>query len=475
MGTAQSKLTIIEALRHPQLFGALPKFKDLASWAMWLVFLKALYGLPLASSAELEAFKRFTGRSKYAPPQGGWPEAVAIVGRQAGKSEVAGVLTGFEAITADPQLDRTETYALLLAQDQRSATRALLGYAKAPFEMVPALHDELVSITADGVKLKNGVNIAVYPCRPASVRGIRARVVVCDELGFFTSTENIPTDKDMLRALRPTLATTGGKLIVFSSPYGQDGALWDLHRNNYGKDDAPVLVWQASAPEMNPKLPANYLERMAQDDPEAYRSEVLGEFRAGVSTFLDPQAIQDCVDQGVRERAPLSDMTFVGFADPSGGRHDRFVCAVAHADGQRAVLDAVRIWTPPFNPSGVTAEACEFFKSYRVTQIHGDTYSAEYCAEQFRQGGIDYIPSERNRSEIYLELLPLINSERAVLLDHADLLRELRGLQRKRGTSGKDKVDHRGAGSRDDVSNACAGALVLAGAPVREPGIYVFD
>jgi len=34
---------------------------------------------------------------------------------------------------------------------------------------------------------------------------------------------------------------------------------------------------------MNPTLPADYLERMAADDPEAYRSEVLGEFRTGIA------------------------------------------------------------------------------------------------------------------------------------------------------------------------------------------------
>jgi hypothetical protein len=36
---------------------------------------------------------------------------------------------------------------------------------------------------------------------------------------------------------------------------------------------------------MNPTLPADYLERTEQDDPEAYRSEVLGEFRAGIATL----------------------------------------------------------------------------------------------------------------------------------------------------------------------------------------------
>ena len=470
-----NRLTIIEALTHPQIFGALPAFQNLESWSAWLVFLKASYGLPLADATELAIFTKHTGRSVYAPPSGGFAEVVCITGRQSGKTRIAGLIADYEAVTAQPEADKTETYALLLAQDQRSAIRALFGYAKSPFEVVPSLQSEVFSITADTIKLANGVNVCAYPCRPAAVRGLRARVVICDELGFFTSTENIPTDLEMLRAVRPTLATTGGKLIVLSSPYGQHGALWDLHRNNFGRDDAPVLVWQASAPEMNPTLSKNYLERMEQDDPESFRAEVLGQFRSGVSTLLDIEAIKACVAIGVRERAPQADVSYRSFTDPSGGRHDRFAVAVAHVEGTRVVLDAVRSWYPPFSPATVIVEACTFLKTYRLTSTTGDRYSAEFCAEQFKLNGIVFEPSERNRSEIYLELLPLVNSERAVLLDHPELLRELRGLERRRGSGGKDKVDHRGAGSRDDVANASSGALVLAQAPQRTPGVYVFD
>jgi hypothetical protein len=120
-------------------------------------------------------------------------------------------------------------------------------------------------------------------------------VTVCDELAFFKSREGFPTDVEMLRALRATLATTGGKLIVLSSPYGQAGALWGLNRKHFGRDDSPVLVWQASAPEMNPTLPPDYLQRTEEDDPDAYRREVVGEFRAGVATFFDPDQLAACV------------------------------------------------------------------------------------------------------------------------------------------------------------------------------------
>ena len=66
-----------------------------------------------------------------------------------------------------------------------------------------------------------------------------------------------------------SVATTGGKLIILSSPYAQSGALYELHKRHYGRDDSPVLIWQATAPEMNPTLPQDYLDRMEIEDPEA--------------------------------------------------------------------------------------------------------------------------------------------------------------------------------------------------------------
>jgi hypothetical protein len=42
---------------------------------------------------------------------------------------------------------------------------------------------------------------------------------------------------------------------------------------------------------------------MAQDDPELYRSAALGEFRTGTSALFDPEALEACVERGVRELA----------------------------------------------------------------------------------------------------------------------------------------------------------------------------
>ena len=66
------------------------------------------------------------------------------------------------------------------------------------------------------------------------------------------------------------------------------------------------------------------------------------------------------------------------------------------------------------------------------------------------------------KSDIYLSLLPLINSEKAELLDVPKLTNQLLNLERRTSRSGKDSIDH-GLGGHDDVVNAAAGALVMAG------------
>jgi hypothetical protein len=104
-------MNILEALADRHLFGALPAFRDLTTWRAWETFLAAVYGLPM-SEAEIETFRRHTGRSQ--PRPGGYSEAVAIVGRHSGKSQVAAMLVVYEAAMANGA-PGAELFALLIA------------------------------------------------------------------------------------------------------------------------------------------------------------------------------------------------------------------------------------------------------------------------------------------------------------------------------------------------------------------------
>jgi hypothetical protein len=70
--------------------------------------------------------------------------------------------------------------------------------------------------------------------------------------------------------------------------------------------------------------------------------------------------------------------------------------------------------------------------------------------------------SKKSKSEIYIDLLPMLNSGRVALLDHPKMVSQLCGLERRttRGT-GRDIIDHP-PNAHDDLINAAAGALCLA-------------
>ena len=449
-------ISLIDALTHRDLFGALPHLSRLDTWQAWMTFIKAVYGLPMQAE-DLARFQQQTGQ--HVPKPGGYPESVCIVGCQSGKSQVAALVGVYEAIRAIMTKQRG-VYVPILAQDLRGAQRALFGYVREAVQASPVLRHEVVRETADTIELTGEVTLAVYPCRPAAIRGIRAACVIVDELAFFISTDGRPTDTEMLRAARSRVATTGGKVLIFSSPYGQTGELWNLHRKHYGREETTTLVWQASAPQMNPTLPADYLARMALDDPEAYQSEVLGQFRAGVATVFEDESLHACVEGGIRERAWQQGRAYYGFCDPaSGSGKDAFTFAIAHHHEEAAVLDVVRVWRPPFNPSGVIVELASLCRTWGITRVGGDSYAPGFVAEQFRINGLTYEPSAFTRSDLYLSLLPLVNAGCVRLLDHPELLRELRGLERRQGLGGRDRVDHR-PGAHDDMANAAAGALV---------------
>lgn len=75
-----------------------------------------------------------------------------------------------------------------------------------------------------------------------------------------------------------------------------------------------------------------------------------------------------------------------------------------------------------------------------------------------------YHRSQKNKSELYLAMIPEFSRGRVRIPNDPILVRELRLLERRVSRSGRDSVDHpTGAGSSDDRANALAGLLFKMG------------
>lgn len=103
-----------------------------------------------------------------------------------------------------------------------------------------------------------------------------------------------------------------------------------------------------------------------------------------------------------------------------------------------------------------------------MLEVVGDAWGAEFVREQFKKHGIGYRISDKAKSPLYLEFLPLLNSGRVELRDHPRTVAQICALERRTARAGKDSIDHP-PGGHDDLANAVAGVLVLAatGAPMR--------
>src|SRR5262249_12555318 len=303
----------------------------------------------------------------------------------------------------------------------------------------------------------SGIVIEIHTSNFRAVRGYTIVAAICDEVAFWHDETSANPDVEILNALRPAMATVPGALLLcISTPYARRGALGETYRDHFQKDD-DVLVWQAGSRAMNPTMDARVIANAYRDDPESAAAEYGAEFRRDVESFIPREAVEACVIPDRRELPPVASTSYVGFVDPSGGSHDAMTLAIAHAEIREdrliGVLDLLRERRPPFSPEQVVNEFTQTLAAYGIAAVFGDRYGGEWPREQFRKHSIEYLESEKIKSDLYREIVPAFNSGRIELLDESKLIAQFCLLERRTGRSGKDFIDHPPR-SHDDLANA---------------------
>ena len=457
------RLNILEAARHKDLFAPWFKrrfFQKSDTWARWFSFLRVLFGLEL-DEQDLELFRQCTGRSDV--PAGTFTETFLICGRRAGKSFMLSLIAVYLACFKDwtPFLTQGEraTIAIISADRKQSAT--IFRYIVGLIEGVKILKPLIQRRTLDIIELSNNVTIEISTASFKTIRGRTLCACLCDEIAFW-SDEGANPDKEILAAVRPAMATVeGGMLLCASSPYARRGVLYDTYRRRFGKDGSDALIWKAGTRTMNPSVKQSVVDDAMAEDAASARAEYLGEFRDDIESFIDRALVESLVVPGRLELARLPGVTYHAFVDPAGGSGgDSMVVGVAHKDPSgQIVLDAIREAKPPFSPQEVVAEFAALLLTYRISTVTGDAWGGAFVREPFAP--IRYRLAEQTKSNIYRDVLALLNSRRVQLLDHPGLVAQLCGLERRTARGGRDSIDH-APGQHDDVSNAAMGSILLA-------------
>lgn len=120
-------------------------------------------------------------------------------------------------------------------------------------------------------------------------------------------------------------------------------------------------------------------------------------------------------------------------------------------DSGRQGIDAARLVKPE---SALATHVGE------VAEVRGDRWGGEFVREPLLAQGISYELSELNKSQLYQEFMPVLNSRSVALLDNDRLERQLVALERKVSRGGRDRPSAR----RARRSGECLCRCCFAGA-----------
>ncbi len=457
-------MNIIDFVRHRTLLD------DREISPAQIVVLKAIYGIPLTGEKEQEIFRTIAGTDRAPDREAG--EATIIAGRRSGKSsKIAASIALYEGTMREHRLSPGEigTIQIVSAEMSRQA-KICFSYVLGKLKGSPILRKMIEKVTADSIDLRNRVRIQAFPCDAGRIRGQSVICLIGDEVAFWKS-EGVSIDKEVLEAARPGLSFPYSKMIKISTPYAMKGEIYSDWKRFFGKPNPDCLVLVGSTEIFNPSFSRKKLEAAKRRDPVAYATEYEAAFRTDIAGMYDPGTIDRAVGRDrPMELSSRKSFAYSAFVDVAGGGgKDSFALAIGHIEGDRIIIDSVRSRKPKFNPQEVTAQYSDLLRTYGIDSITGDKYSGDWASNAFVEKSIIYKRAEKPKSDLYLEMESILNTDRIELPPRDSLIRELKSLVRRTRSGGRDSVDTDG-GIPEDEANVVAGLSFILAQSLRKAG-----
>lgn len=494
-------LPLAEVIDDPKLMQ--PCWTSLSSPQQ--VAIKAFYGLPLTTPSDLAIWSILNDHVVYDAL--GYPQSiticpyepkeysvfVGILGRRAGKSAAITAFIALYEILFGGHLDHVsegqDVIVPYIAQDLATA-KANMCHIALMARKSPSLESQISNATRDKIEFKNGITVLPEPPAIKTGRGFAMPIVIGDELGFwYRTSEAANPDYEVQRAVSyAQLQFPRAKQILISTPYTEEGLLWDYWRAGTSGCKLPMedrgefddsLVLQASTAAMeNPRITKKRLAKLQQEDPEAFTRESLARFVTAISGFLPPDLVTKATQTGIKERTKASNETgsvmpmYIGAMDPAF-RHDSFAFSIFHMTSDGTVVqDVLRTWTPDkklkvtLDPSIIIAEIGQLVVDWGLSMVYSDQYQLEALQQLAQQRNFTIIGNDftgKSKAKMYGSLIQLLRTSRLKLLDMPVIYQQLTQLQKKLNAMGGVAIaaPH---GRHDDVASVialgCSAALM---------------
>lgn len=310
-------------------------------------------------------------------------------------------------------------------------------------------------------RFRNGSQITVLPNSENQLRGFTAHLIVVDEAAFFHN------DEPILRSiLPPMLATTGGALVVSSTPWGRNTVFYQLNQDpDYEKH---VVTWRDAAREgrYTPGFLAD-IEAERQARPQVFRMEYEAEFVEEADTWLTQDLLaKSCGENLILQGFDTQQRGHFHMGIDLAERIDHSVIAVVRRD-QILTLTHMHRFKRGTSLATVIGYAKILHDRWRTVEaIYVDkTKHGDYIVEDMREAGLRQATginfTQASKQEM-AQLLKQRLAEGALRLPfNRDILDELNTEQYELTKTGKITFSHPD-GTHDDRFWALALAVYAA-------------
>jgi hypothetical protein len=198
--------------------------------------------------------------------------------RQSGKTTTAAAAGLAEAVS------NAGSTSLIVSPSQRQAAEMLHKIRG----MLNTMSDPPATASESALKLElaNGSRIITLPAKEGTIRGYSCSLLVCDESAWIEDT--------LYSAVRPMLATTGGRLLALSTPAAARGWFYLAWMSQEDWERVKITAYDC------PRISAGFLEQERRSMPaRRFQSEYLCEWVASEGAVFDPVLIDRMVSDEV--------------------------------------------------------------------------------------------------------------------------------------------------------------------------------
>lgn len=431
----------------------------------------------------------FEGR----PPPEARSVACLVAGVRSGKSRVFGAMRALHlALTADVSgLAPGERVVCSFVAPREHQARITWRYAQGAALEHPGVRPYVTHSTAERFVLRSprsGTPVS-FECRAASSAGVTLRgewhlYAYLEEAAFFSGSGASVSDVAIYDALRQRIWPRGGQLALGSSPWSQEGKLYELWGDNYASPRSAVV---AQAPTDKLRSSDPYTLRLMADARAEYeaRGELDLWWREWGARFLslgsvrlyDEDTLRQCGEARLGDVRP-GDVVTAGADLAMVSDHAALVVARRRFDGSRwryAVVDLVeRSPEPgrPLRPGELCGEFASVLRRHGARYVVADGHYREALREALDGSGIALVSAPLDPAEPHARARSLMREGVVDLLPDQRLRHQLSLLKRRPARGGRISLDVPRGGPMGHCDVAIAAALALYqayGAEVEAP------